>query len=240
MSVAMSNAPCSDGSREVHYGVNQGERHDAKAHQRKHPVLRRQPAHPARARAGLWCWSYASRGTPSRYTDLSVVLVDLLQDRMEIRAISFNLSSQVGADDLLLWVPVVPDGRDGRIVYARTLRTGESNPNVPVAFDPEAGETLQFRPGSIEISILDVDRYAQHDSDGFAPISNTLWTWLSIGTPLSTRLYYHLLAAGRRLDGTHSLLRTVLEQTAVLSGNFIERREQFLQAFAWPRSLWLH
>lgn len=151
---------------------------------------------------------------------------------IEVRAISINLSSEIGADDTILWVPIVPDGRDGNIVYARTLRVGESNPGTPVQVNPEIGETLQFRPGSIEISILDVDRHAQLDVDGFAPISNTLWTWLTVGTPLSLELFNHLLATGRRLDGTHLLLRDVTNRMATLSGNFIARRDQFFRAFA--------
>lgn len=150
----------------------------------------------------------------------------------EIRAISINLSPQVGTDDLLLWVPIIPDGRDGNVVYARTLRLGESNPHVPVLVNTEAGETLQFRTGSVEFSILDIDRHAKQDADGFAPISNTLWTWMTIGTPLSAELYYHLLATGRRLDGSCLLLREISNRMDNFTGNFIMRREQALQALS--------
>ena len=151
---------------------------------------------------------------------------------MEIRAISINLSQQVGADDSLLWVRIVPDGRDGKVVFARTLRVGESDPGVPVVVDPATGETLQFKPGSVEISISHVDQRAQRDADGFAPISNTLWTWLAIGSPVSMQVFHHLLATGRRLDGTHSLLVDVIRRMESLSGGFIHRRQQAFEAFA--------
>ena len=77
---------------------------------------------------------------------------------MEIRALSINVSEQVGADDILLLVPIVPDGHEGNVVFARTLRFGELNPDIPVVVSPEIGEKLQFRSGSIEISIHDIDR----------------------------------------------------------------------------------
>jgi hypothetical protein len=151
---------------------------------------------------------------------------------MEIRAISINLTQQVGADDILLWVSIVPDGRDGKVVFARTLRVGESDPGIPVIVDAAAGETLQFRPGSVEISISHIDQHAQRDADGFSPISNTLWTWLTIGSPVSVQVFHHLFATGRRLDGTHSLLVDVIRRMESLSGGFIHQRQQALEAFA--------
>ena len=151
---------------------------------------------------------------------------------MEIRAISINLSQQVGADDSLLWVRIVPDGRDGKVVFARTLRVGESDPGVPVVVDPTTGETLQFKPGSVKISISHIDQHAQRDADGFAPISNTLWTSAAIGSPVSIQVFHHLLATGRHLDGTHSLLVDVIRQMESLSGGFIHRRQQAFEAFA--------
>jgi hypothetical protein len=129
-------------------------------------------------------------------------------------------------------VRIVPDGRDGKVVFARTLLVGESDPGVPVIVDPAAGETLQFRPGSVEISISHIDQHAQRDADGFAPISNTLWTWLTIGSPVSIQVFHHLFAAGRRLDGTHSLLVDVIGRMESLSGGFIQRRQQAFEAFA--------
>lgn len=151
---------------------------------------------------------------------------------MEIRAISINLTERVGADDGLLWVRVVPDGRDGKFVFARTLRIGEPDLGIPVTIDPSAGETLHFKPGSVEISISHIDQHAQREADGFAPISNTLWTWLTIGSPVSMHVYHHLFAAGRRLDGIHSLLGDVILRMESLSGGFVHQRQQFLTALA--------
>jgi hypothetical protein len=125
---------------------------------------------------------------------------------MELRAIFLSLTPEVGADDVLLSVAIVPDGREGNVVYARTPHPNEQPPHDPVVLDLEAGDRLSSRPGAIQISILDIDRCATVREDGYEPITNTLWTWLSIGSPASPDLFRYLLATGRRLDGTHDLL----------------------------------
>ena len=77
----------------------------------------------------------------------------------------------------------------------------------------------------------DVDRYATVGSDGYAPITNTIWTWLSIGNP-APDLFRYLLAAARRLDGTHALLTQVFETLEDLPGGFIGRRERYFLALS--------
>jgi hypothetical protein len=77
---------------------------------------------------------------------------------VEVRFLSTNVTPEVGANDGLVAVRVVPAGRDGTKVYGRTLKSGEIDPGVPVTYDPYAGEELHFRPGSIQILIGDVPR----------------------------------------------------------------------------------
>lgn len=154
------------------------------------------------------------------------------QEPIEIRSVSLNLTSEVGADDSLVALRVVPDGRDQNVVFARSLRPDEEDDGTPVVVNPALGERLLFRPGSIQISIRDVDRYAKAGPDGYAPITNTIWTWLSIGNPAAPELFNHLLAAARRLDGTHALLVQVSGIVEGLSGDFIGRREQSFRALS--------
>ena len=155
---------------------------------------------------------------------------DQKPEPVEIRALSLNLTPEVSADDMLVAVRVVPDGRDGNIVLARSLRPGEKDDGTPVVVKPALGERLQLRPGSVQISIRDVDRYAKQGPDGYAPITNTIWTYLSIGNPARPELLHYLLAAARRLDGTHTLLVEISNLLASPSGGFISRREQLYRS----------
>jgi|SRR5215204_667648 len=157
---------------------------------------------------------------------------DPTQGPIEIRAISLNLTPEVGADDALVAVRLIPDGRDGNVVFARSLRPDEKDDDTPVVVDPALGERLRIPPRSIQISIRDVDKSAKAEPDGYAPITNTIWTWLSIGDPVAQELFLYLLAAARRLDGTHALLVQVADILDNLSGGFIGRREQAFRAIS--------
>jgi hypothetical protein len=117
------------------------------------------------------------------------------------------------------------------VSFARTKKTMAPD-GTAVVIDPAAGERLQLRPESIQISITDVDRYAKSEPDGYAPITNTIWSWLIIGNPTSPELFRYLLAACGRLDGTHALHIQVSSIMAVLSDGFIGRREQLYRAFS--------
>jgi hypothetical protein len=142
-----------------------------------------------------------------------------------IVAISVSLTDVVGADDSLLMIRVTEDGREGNIVYARTLRPGEDPPTPPLMINPSAGEILQFRSGAISISLEDVDRSLAHAApDGFASVTNTLWTWLMLGSPASPELFRYLLAASRRLDAAHAILVDTITRIDTLSGTFLSVR----------------
>jgi hypothetical protein len=128
-------------------------------------------------------------------------------------------------------VRVVPASRDGTKVYGRTLKPGEADPGVPVIYDPYAGEELHFPPGSVQITIHDVDRMAKPGPDGYATISNTVWTWLiTTSTPADPALFRFLLAASRRFDTAHSLYTQVEAALGSISGPYPHQREQAFAA----------
>ena len=120
-----------------------------------------------------------------------------------IRYISINLGPKIGANDFLAGVRVLPAGRNGNRVYGRTLNHGEpdSGEGIPL----EVGETLEFPAGSVSITMADVDRYSEQEPDGYAPVANTVWTWLAIPPFKHDQTFVnYLLAAARRLDAAHA------------------------------------
>jgi hypothetical protein len=137
-----------------------------------------------------------------------------------------SLTPEVGANDALVGVRVVPAGRDGKRVFGRTLAGGEPDSGEPVSFYPYRGEELHFLPGSIQIFLQDVDRGNQPGSDGYAPVSNTLWTWLTFGSPPDPALFRFLFAAARRLDTAHSLCVDALEALTDRPEPFIKARQR--------------
>jgi hypothetical protein len=110
----------------------------------------------------------------------------------EIRYLGVSLTPEVGANDALVAVRVVPAGRDGTKVFGRTLVDGEPDSGAPVSFLPYAGEELHFPPGSVRFLLRDVDNLSPRGPDGYAPISNTLWTWLTVGAPPNPALFRFL------------------------------------------------
>ena len=119
-----------------------------------------------------------------------------------IRFIGVNLGPEVGTDDTVVGVRAVPSRREGQTVYGRTLNYGESDHGEAISVEP--GDTLIFPQGSVKVKLADVDRYSELEPDGYAPLANTVWTWLAI-PPRSFDVSggHYLLAAARRLDMAH-------------------------------------
>ena len=120
-----------------------------------------------------------------------------------IKYISINLGPKIGENDFLASVRVVPAGRNGNKVYGRTLNQGEpdSDEGIPV----EAGETLEFPAGSISVTMAHVDQYSKPEANGYAPVANTVWSWLAIPPHENDQTFVnYLLAAARRLDAAHT------------------------------------
>ena len=140
-----------------------------------------------------------------------------------ISHIGVCLTPNVGANDALIGVRVVPAGRQGKAILGRTLAEGEKDTGEPIRFYPYAGESVHFPPGSVQIRLQDINRSSKPGADGYAPVSNTIWTWLTFGAPPDPNLFRFLFAAARRLDAAHALCLDVL---AVLT----EHPEPFIVA----------
>jgi hypothetical protein len=152
---------------------------------------------------------------------------------IEIRYLGVNLTDEVGANDALIGVRVVPAGRDGNKVYGRTLAEGEPDSGEPVSFYPYAGEELHFAAGSIQIFLRDLDNANQPGPDGYTAVSNTLWTWLMVGAPPDPAFFRFLFAAARRLDTTHSLHVEVLAALTRQPEPFIKARQRLFGALGF-------
>jgi hypothetical protein len=151
---------------------------------------------------------------------------------VRITHVTLNLTPEIGEDDCLVYTRVVPDGREGTVVYARSLLPGEQDDGRAILLEPESGERLVFRPGAIRLSIDDADRLAKTEPDGYRPITNTVWTWLRFGPILDVRLFRHLLASARRLDGTYVLFAEIVRTMNDMSGTYIARRARLFRALA--------
>jgi hypothetical protein len=156
---------------------------------------------------------------------------------IEVRFVGMNMTPEIGSNDCLFAVRIVPDGRDGSKVYGRPLKAGEVDPEIPVIFDPDAGEEFHLRPGSVQITIQDVDRVAKSGPDGYTTITNTVWTWLSVGAPTAPTLFRFLLSASRRLDTAHSLYTLVEGALGSFSGPHPHQREQAFAALGFSELL---
>lgn len=136
----------------------------------------------------------------------------------EITGIGISLTPDVGRrDDLLTWLRLVPDGREGSTVYGRTLCYGEVDNGESIQLRP--GDTFALRPGALVLELEAIDeQVAVVFDDGYKSITNTLWTWLSVGVRSVTaeEAMRFLLAAGRRLDESHRMLRLVKSKMADL------------------------
>ena len=128
-----------------------------------------------------------------------------------ITYMSFNLGSDADVDSqLMVGIRVIPTGRDGSTVLARTLNYGELDSGEGIVLQP--GERLLFPPGSVKVTIQDIDRGNTPDLDGYAVIANTVWTWLQIGPSPDQSSFNYLFAAARRLDSAHALCASTISE----------------------------
>ena len=85
---------------------------------------------------------------------------------------------------------------------AAVLNDGETDSGEGISL--EVGETLEFPPGSVSVTMADVDRYSEIDDSGYAPVANAVWTWLAIPPPEHDEVFVNYLEAmARRLDAAH-------------------------------------
>ena len=131
-----------------------------------------------------------------------------------LHSMSINTSPTVGdTTGFMLAIPLVEVRRDDaqRQIWIRTRRIGEPEPTSRVR--APWGYTVKLDAGALVVEIEWIDRMFPPDEDGYAPLTNTIWTWMNIGpAPDSDTLTRYLLAAARRLDAAHRQFQRVRER----------------------------
>ena len=119
--------------------------------------------------------------------------------------ISLNLPS-----GMLLSMRVVPDGRDGNVVFGRTLRWGEADDGRGVTV--ARGEEFTILKGRLVVQLDHIDSLSELGPGGYAPVANTIWTWYQIGPHPDAGVYRALLSLARRVDTAHELWAIAVKQ----------------------------
>ena len=138
--------------------------------------------------------------------------------------------TQDSSDELLWSGRLVPDGREGNKVFARSLRPGEEDTGEGVTV--HAGEQLIIRPGGLVINSDEIDALSPKGYGGYAPVANTVWTWYSIvGEQVGFFVYFFALA--RRLDAAHAAWELAIrERDNARSEGAIGQRIGFFRALS--------
>ena len=148
--------------------------------------------------------------------------------------VAIHLGSQVGSNDAVVGVRIVPDRVDGDVVYGRTLEIGEQDVGQGVTVN--AGQRLVIE--SVKITLNDIERYAQGHPDGYTPIANTVWTWVHIPPSQGDTFFNYMLAAARRLDQAHALWIHALDGLNVSPDEpFIYARARIFEALGTTESM---
>ncbi len=149
-----------------------------------------------------------------------------------IRYLSLNLGPDVGVDDILVGVRVVPVGREGDTVIGRTLNYGEPDPGDAIIVHPS--EKLLFPIGNLTITLQDIERENLPESYGYAPVANMIWTWFQCGASSDEELFRFLVAAARRLDTAHNLCADALNNLGSHPGEpFMKTRARMHTALGY-------
>ena len=138
--------------------------------------------------------------------------------------------TQNSNDELLFYSRLVPDGREGNKVFARSLRPGEEDTGESVNI--RAGEQLIIRPGDLRIDSDEIDALSPKGYGGYAPVANTVWTWYRIvGEEVGFFVYFYALA--RRLDAAHAAWELAIrERDNARSEGAIGQRIGFFRALS--------
>ena len=120
-----------------------------------------------------------------------------------------NSGDKPGQGNFLISGRLVPDGREGNVVYGRTLRRGEEDTGEGVHVGP--GEEFAIRAGGFVVDSRDIDEhYNPVGIGGYRPVANTVWTWHRFVTErLGFFLFFFALA--RRTDAAHALWVSAIE-----------------------------
>ncbi|MYC37264.1 MAG: hypothetical protein F4X66_10195 [Chloroflexi bacterium] len=133
-------------------------------------------------------------------------------------------------DGLLFHLRLVPDGREGNKVYARSLRPGEEDTGEVV--NVNAGDELIIRPGGMVVNSDEIDALSPKGFGGYAPIANTIWTWYRI-VGEQVGFFVYLFALARRLDAAHAAWELAIqERDKARNEGAIGRRIGFFRALS--------
>ena len=142
-----------------------------------------------------------------------------------------NEGNKSGEGDFLHAMRLVPDGRKGNVVYARTLRRGEEDTGEGVHI--RAGDRLVIRPGGFVINSQDVDEYSNPPGVGdYRPMANTVWTWHRFAKE-QPGFYLFFFALARRTDAAHALWVSAIEaRDEARQGAGVSHRQAHFSALA--------
>ena len=126
-------------------------------------------------------------------------------DNRPVTHLSLNLAS-----GMLLSMRVVPDGRDGNVVFGRTLRWGEADDGRGVTV--ARGEKFTIPKGRLVVQLDHIDSLSELGPGGYAPVANTIWTWYQVGPNPDAGVYRALLSLSRRVDTAHELWAISVKQ----------------------------
>ena len=126
---------------------------------------------------------------------------------------------------------LVPLGRKGNIIYARTLRPGEVDTGGGVHV--KAGEQLVIPAGELTFDSREVDAYYNPAGPGgYAPVANTVWTWYQIA-PEKQGFFLYFFALARRTDAAHALWASAIQaRDEAREAKGIPQRQGALNALA--------
>ena len=111
--------------------------------------------------------------------------------------------------DVLFSGRIVPIGREGNIVYARSLLRGEEDTGEVVHL--ERGDRLVIPAGELSVNPRDIDEYYNEKGlGGYRSVANTVWTWHQIAQE-ELDFKHFVFALARRTDAAHTLWASVME-----------------------------
>lgn len=104
---------------------------------------------------------------------------------------------------------LVSAGSDEDAVYMRPLRHGEEDTGEVVRIP--SGKRMVIRAGDLSIDSEELDAKSPKGKGGYAPVSDTIWTWYWIAGVEDSNLLLLLLAAARRLEATNVFWAATME-----------------------------
>jgi hypothetical protein len=178
------------------------------------------PGEPAllEERRGKQLWIRARQeGDPEGADPIVVKRGDVVIPFIPVPWVGLHRSATPGDNSsFLLGMPLIETERDDdrKIVFARTRHLSEPMPLVSQRWP--YGYDFQLPASGVSVEIEWIDEQVVEDADGWRPLTDTLWTWMSIGEMRGDgSLARYLLATARRLDGAH---RALYRATSCLSG----------------------